>query len=159
MARSEPSPSPFTIAVSPWAAITVLMLLAWADALWGSNKALGATALVICSLIFHEIGHVVAARINHVPVSGAGCSLMGTYIRRKRAGSAKAEFMISLAGPLASLLLAGGFSMAAGPMAAWLAQVNLIVALSNLIPLWGTDGDHALNAICFSAAASTAEST
>jgi Zn-dependent protease len=47
--------------------------------------------------------------------------------------------------------------MVSGPMFAWLTQINLIVGLSNLVPIWGTDGDHALDAICLSATPPAAE--
>ncbi len=136
------------IQVSPWTAVTVLILLTWSDAVFGSRMALIATALLIASLLLHELGHMIAARINRVHVSAIGMSVLGTYIRRQRAASGWAESGISLAGPVASLMVAALFALGGGHLFRWLAEMNLIIAISNLIPIAGTDGDHFLNAIC-----------
>jgi stage IV sporulation protein FB len=148
MSLSKPLIS-VAVQISPWAAITALVLLAWADSLFGSRCAIAATTLLIASLLIHEIGHIVAASLTRVRVSAIGISAAGTYIRRQRAGSPWAESMISLAGPMVSLALGGLFLfLGDGDLCTWLAKMNLIVAISNLIPIAGTDGDRALSAIC-----------
>lgn len=141
------------VQISPWAAITALILFAWADSLFGSRVAIAATALLIASLVVHEMGHIVAASISKVRVSVIGVSAAGTYIRRQRAASPWAESVISLAGPMVSLALAALFGLGNGHLYGWLAKMNLIVAMSNLIPIAGTDGDRALNAICIASGA------
>ncbi len=122
--------------------------MAWTDSIFGAGYAVPATGLLIGSLVVHELGHMLAAWCKRVPVTGAGISVIGTYIRRRRAASAADESMISLAGPLFSLLLAAGFTLGNGHLCTWLAEMNLILGLSNLIPVAGTDGDRALNALC-----------
>jgi stage IV sporulation protein FB len=152
MSLFKPLPS-IAIRISPWAAITALILLIWSDSLFGSRVAIAATALLIASLVVHEIGHIVAASISKVRVNAIGISAAGTYIRRQRAASPWAESVISLAGPFVSLALAALFGQGNGHLYGWLAEMNLIVAMSNLIPIAGTDGDRALNAICIATGA------
>jgi len=136
------------IQVSPWAAISGLVLLAWADSLFGSLVAIFATGLLIASLLFHEFGHILAASMTNVSVHAIGISAVGTYIQRQRSSSPWTESLISLAGPLTSLVLAAFFALGHGHVYVWLTEMNLLVAMSNLVPIAGTDGDRALDAIC-----------
>src|SRR6266567_5070868 len=94
---------PIAVQISPWAAVTALILLVWSDYLFGSLIAVVATALLLASLVFHELGHIVAASIGKVPVSAIGFCAAGTYIRRQQARLPAIEMVISLAGPVASL--------------------------------------------------------
>ena len=150
---------PITVQVSPWAAISGLILFTWSDSLFGSRVAIIATTLLIASLLVHEIGHMIAASISKVAVSAIGISAAGTYIRRQRAASPLAESVISLAGPIVSLALATLFALGTGHVYSWLAEMNLIVAISNLVPIAGTDGDRALNAICIASGGETGDHT
>ncbi len=147
MAQRKPL-SKLAVQVSPWAAVSILILLTWSGLMFGLPLALFATALLLASLVIHEFGHMAVAALHRVPVSAIGISAIGTYIRRKRARSRWAESAISLAGPLASFALAAVFGLANGNVYHWLAEMNLILAISNLVPMLGTDGDRALNAIC-----------
>src|SRR5262249_32603652 len=105
MSASKPL-LPVAVQVSPWTAVTALILLIWSDSLFGSPVAIAATVLLLASLVFHELGHIVAASISKVPVSAIGFSAAGTYIRRQQARVPAIEMVISLAGPAASLGLA-----------------------------------------------------
>ncbi len=147
------TPRRFAVQVCPSAAITILILLAWSDSTFGSRSALFATVLLIASLVVHELGHTTMAMIHRVRVSAIGMSFLGTYIRRERARSRWAESLIALAGPIASVGVAAIFAMGDGRVCSWLAQMNAVVAISNLVPIFGTDGDRILNAICAPAAA------
>lgn len=88
------------------------------------------------------------ARIARVSVLSIGFSFAGPYIRRKQAASPISELFISLAGPLASFGLAAFFGIFAGKTYNWLAEMNLLIAFSNLIPLFKTDGDRAVDSLC-----------
>ncbi len=77
-----------------------------------------------------------------------GFSGVGTYIRRKQSQSYRSEFLISSAGPAASFVLAIVFWFAGGIIGEFLWNINLVIALSNLVPVRGTDGNRAFDAAC-----------
>lgn len=101
--------------------------------------------LAIC-LLLHEGAHVAVAMITHTPVLGGGVSLKGPYIRRKHAPSGAAEICISAAGILVNVVLALALWRFDG-VARWLAQMNAFLALTNLLPVSGSDGKRVLDAI------------
>jgi stage IV sporulation protein FB len=100
--------------------------------------AIGA-ALVVISLFIHELGHLLAAKLCGVRVKAIGFCVKGAYLRRKDSNRAGAELLIAVGGPLASMLL---YLVLRGeiPVFHWVAQLNLVVALSNLLPIPSTDG-------------------
>lgn len=113
--------------------------------------------LFFASVLAHELGHAFVALRNGVPVRAITLHLLGglAQIGREPA-NAGVEFRIAIAGPLVSLALAGGFALLslAGqaapvlvPAAMWLARINLILALFNLIPGFPLDGGRVLRAI------------
>lgn len=102
--------------------------------------------LVILSLFAHEIGHLAMARFLGVRVRAIGICFRGAYLRRAEASQSHQELLISLSGPVASLLLY--YYLRNGiPLVRWVAILNLVLAISNLVPLRGTDGHRALNAL------------
>jgi membrane-associated protease RseP (regulator of RpoE activity) len=96
-------------------------------------------ALVIISLVVHEAGHLLAARLCGVRVKAIGLSVKGAYLRRKDSKRAGTELVIAICGPIASILM---FLILQGdlPVFHYVAQLNLVVALSNLLPIPSTDG-------------------
>ncbi len=113
--------------------------------------------LFFASVVAHELGHAFVALRNGVPVRAITLHLLGglAQIGREPA-NAGAEFRIAIAGPLVSLALAAGFGLLSladladpmlGPAAAWLARINLILFLFNLIPGFPLDGGRVLRAI------------
>ncbi|MDT0308327.1 site-2 protease family protein [Streptomyces sp. DSM 44917] len=119
-----------------------------------------ATAVVFfASLLAHELAHAVVARRNGVGVDDIVLWLLGGATRmRAEAPSPGAELRIAGAGPLVSLLLGGLFTAAAwafeavggSPLlveaTAWLAAINVLLALFNVVPAAPLDGGRLLRA-------------
>jgi Zn-dependent protease len=116
-------------------------------------------ALSFASVLLHELGHYAAARvfglrmrtITLYPFGGVPSQL------DQRAGSTKAIW-IAAAGPVASLVLWGGLTLlsAVGGLTPQLrvalevtAQVNLVLALVNLLPGLPLDGGRVVRAIAW----------
>lgn len=113
--------------------------------------------LFFASVLLHELGHTFVALRSGVPVREINLFIFGgVAIMTKEPPTAKAEFWIALAGPLVSLALAivfgalwlagGDFVYLAAP-AFWLAWINLMLAVFNMIPAFPLDGGRVLRAI------------
>ena len=111
------------------------------------------------SVIFHELSHSVVALLYKVPVQSITLFVFGGLSRIEREpSSAKQEFNIAMAGPLSSLFLAGCFWLTwhfqhgndmVGAAAHWLWQINLVLALFNLVPGFPLDGGRILRGIAW----------
>ena len=103
--------------------------------------------MLLASLLAHELTNAIVARYRGVEVLGVKLWLFGGIARL--GGVAKTpgtEFRIAVSGPAMSLTLAAVFAgMAAGlhavgsadivvAVAWWLADINLILGLFNLLP-------------------------
>ena len=118
-----------------------------------------ASALFFGSVVFHELSHSVVAMAYRVPVASITLFIFGGISRIEREPeSAMQEFLISLAGPVSSLFLAGCFWLGwhfAGTdemvraASGWLAEINLLLALFNLVPGFPLDGGRILRAIAW----------
>ena len=119
---------------------------------------LTAVAFLACILI-HEISHAIVAKHEGLPVDGIVLWLMGGYTRIGAEPKAPgAELRISGAGPLASLvlgLLAGGAAVAGHSFGVarlgvsileWLAMINVLLAVFNMLPGSPLDGGRILHA-------------
>lgn len=112
--------------------------------------------LFFVSVLLHELGHSVIAQRNGVPVRSITLFIFGGVAQiSQEPPSAGVEFRIAIAGPLVSLGLAAGFGalwwldrglpvLAAPSM--WLARINLMLALFNMIPGFPLDGGRVLRA-------------
>ncbi len=112
------------------------------------------------SLIFHELSHSVVARRYGLPIKGITLFIFGGVAEmEEEPPSAKAEFLMAIAGPIASFTLALGFYLIARVGAAagvlpepilgvveYLALINLILGTFNLVPAFPLDGGRALRA-------------
>jgi Zn-dependent protease len=124
-----------------------------------TNWALG----VITSLLFfgsvlaHELGHSFIALRNKIPVKGITLFIFGGVAQiGQEPKSPGAEFRIAVAGPIVSLGLAGLFGglwlldqtvpFLAAP-SLYLARINLILAIFNMIPGFPLDGGRVLRAL------------
>jgi Zn-dependent protease len=96
----------------------------------------------VLGLFAHEAGHICLARGLGLQIRRMGLSWWGPYIVRET-GSPAADATVSFAGPLANLLLA------AMTWQDWhtFALANLILGLSNLLPLPKCDGGRILRAL------------
>lgn len=121
--------------------------------------ALAVTVLFLSSLLAHELSHALVARHYGVPVRRITLWLLGGVAElESEPPHARADLFVALAGPLASLGAAALFGAAAGglyltglaPLAwlgfAWLALVNAVLAVFNLLPGAPLDGGRVLRA-------------
>jgi Zn-dependent protease len=131
--------------------------LGWSPAgLW--SLAVVAALLSVISLYGHELAHALVARAFGIPVRTISLFLLGgmAHITRE-SPSPRAEFLIAIAGPAASLtvglvaaLLSWSLWDVAPPVAAlglWLATMNIPLAIFNLVPAYPLDGGRVLRAV------------
>jgi Zn-dependent protease len=111
-------------------------------------------ALFFLSVLLHELGHSITAQREGVVVNSITLFVFGgvAYIAEEPP-TAGAEFRIVAAGPLTSLFLAALFFTVSwtgtlGPLlsgaAAYLGQMNVVLALFNLLPGFPLDGGRIL---------------
>jgi Zn-dependent protease len=130
----------------------------WAPAVTGA-AALGwsgvfAVAFFGCVLA-HELAHAVVARAVGVPTIEIRLFVFGGVARIAGEPAAPGdEALVALAGPLASVTLAGLLALAAtavagppGDLLAWLFAGNLVVAGFNLLPGFPLDGGRVARAL------------
>lgn len=128
---------------------------------WTVYWAAGLCTAVIffASLLAHELAHAVVARRNGVEVDDIVLWLLGGAARLKsEASSPGRELRIAGVGPLVSLLLGGLFTLATWlldlvsasgivvEMVAWLAGINVLLAVFNALPAAPLDGGRLLRA-------------
>jgi Zn-dependent protease len=126
------------------------------------------------SIVLHELGHAFVALRNGIGISSIQLWIFGGMARMSReSDSPRTEFQVAAAGPLVTLLLvvvltAIGIGAAgwedfrkaalvetdAGTsgvltMIAWLASVNLLVLVFNLLPAFPMDGGRIVRAIAW----------
>jgi Zn-dependent protease len=116
--------------------------------------------LFFASVLAHEIAHSLVARRHGVQVDGITLWMLGGVAKLgAESPSAGAELRIAAAGPATSVGLAAAFGLGAlalsvlgapgllGSALAWLALINGILALFNLIPAAPLDGGRILAAL------------
>lgn len=108
------------------------------------------------SVLLHELGHAFMALREKIPVRAINLFIFGGVAQIEgEPKTAGAEFRIAIAGPIVSLLLALAFGALwlldrnipwlAAP-SIWLARINLILAVFNMIPGFPLDGGRVLRA-------------
>lgn len=115
------------------------------------------TIMLFVSVLLHELGHSVVALWYRVPVRSITLFVFGGVSQiGGKPPSARAEFLIAIAGPIVSLALAVLFTVVepafavAGPLwavAKYLAYINFALALFNLIPGFPLDGGRVFRAV------------
>lgn len=111
------------------------------------------TLLFFASLVAHELAHALVAKAKDIPVEGITLFIFGGISRtRMDAERPGDEFQIAGVGPLVSLILAGvfgliwwwgnsaGWSVGITGVARYLASINLLLAIFNLLPGFPLDG-------------------
>jgi Zn-dependent protease len=124
------------------------------------------------SVVLHELGHAIVAIRNGIGIAGIDLWLFGGIAKMRRdSDSAGVEFRVAIAGPLVTLAIVaacaaagiliagvGGFERAmlfdtgAGPIEAvlgYLASVNALVLVFNLLPGFPLDGGRIVRAIAW----------
>ncbi len=129
---------------------------AWSYALAGITAAV----LLIFSILLHELAHAVVARASGIEVDQIVLWLLGGVAQlRGEPRSPRVDLAIAVVGPATSVLVGGMFGVAAalwlavggaGLIAAtlvYLAAVNVVLAVFNLIPAAPLDGGRVLRAV------------
>jgi Zn-dependent protease/CBS domain-containing protein len=122
------------------------------QALWLSVVS---ASLFYGSIIFHELSHAVTARAFKLPVHGITLVFWGGYTETHSADRGPlASFLISAAGPVSTLALAGAFGLAAeasegdlSDILGRLAVLSLLFAGLNALPGFPVDGGRMLLAV------------
>ena len=126
---------------------------------WWLLGLLTAVAYFTCILL-HEMGHALVARSRGIPIRGITLFFLGGVAEmRTEPQSARNEFLLAVAGPAVSLVLAAAFWLLAGyaEAAEWsrslvvifgyLAFINLTILLFNLVPAFPLDGGRVLRSM------------
>jgi Zn-dependent protease/CBS domain-containing protein len=151
--------------------ITFLLFLIWifgasyaaggADAAWSGLLFL---VLIFACVLAHEFGHIFAARAFGVATPDVTLLPIGGVARLERIPEKPMEeFLIAVVGPLVNVAIAGVLMLAFSadvtkgsaalvdttqtPLVDRLAQVNLFLALFNMIPAFPMDGGRVLRAL------------
>ncbi|MEW5704713.1 MAG: site-2 protease family protein [Pseudomonadota bacterium] len=111
------------------------------------------------SIVFHELSHSLVSRRFDMPIRGITLFIFGGVAEMEgEPTSPKAEFLMAIAGPIASMVLSGGFLLVGllGDRIGWpvavvgvlsyLYWVNGLLALFNLVPAFPLDGGRVLRA-------------
>jgi Zn-dependent protease len=128
----------------------------WTWLQYWSIAAITSLLFFVCVLL-HELGHSLVARKFDLPVKSVTMFIFGG-VSEISAGpkNAWAEFAIAFSGPLTSIFLAGffyaieAFSTALSPVyavAKYLALINGILAIFNLVPGFPLDGGRVFRAL------------
>ena len=126
------------------------------------------------SIVLHELGHAVAAMRNGIRITSIQLWIFGGMARMDRESDSPAtEFKVAVAGPLVTLaivIVLTGIGLAAAgwgdfrdaalvesdagvsgvlAMIAWLASINALVLVFNLLPAFPMDGGRIVRAIAW----------
>jgi Zn-dependent protease/CBS domain-containing protein len=124
---------------------------------------LAAALGLFASIVIHELAHAVVAQRQGLPIRGITLFIFGGVAEMEsEPPSPKAEFLVAIAGPLASLAL--GIMLIGGTAAAltfswpapltevvkWLGLINVILIVFNMIPAFPLDGGRVLRSALWS---------
>lgn len=124
--------------------------------LWGAPLGLAAglsvAIIFFLSIFLHECGHAFMCKALGVPVIEMQLNGMGGFVSHKTGIPFPTSFLITLAGPLATLALVILGAMLSGTLMvgrlnvmALMAQINLLLLIFNLLPIVPLDGGMLLN--------------
>lgn len=158
-----------------WFLIFGLVLISLADNVlpalrpaWSDRQTIAVAAvaalLFFASVLAHELSHSLVARAFRMPVSSITLFLLGGVANlSKEPPSARAEFLMAVAGPATSVAIGGlglGVAELAGGVteqfalfdpvqvvASYLGLINLALAVFNMIPGFPLDGGRVLRSI------------
>ncbi|MFC1873733.1 site-2 protease family protein [Chloroflexota bacterium] len=129
-----------------------------------------ATLLLFVSVLLHELAHSLVARARGMPVSSITLFIFGGVSNlTEEAKMPGIEFTMAVVGPLTSLILAGIFwllshliSNQLSPAAAilnYLALINAVLCVFNLLPGFPLDGGRVLRSILWRTTGSLTRAT
>ncbi len=112
----------------------------------------GLCAVTLLAAAVHEGGHLLAARLLGVRIRGFRLDFSGARLHiGGRALSFGEEWLLSAAGPLASLIASGLVSplWQASHFFGWFSCASLLLGLFNLLPIRTLDGGRMLSALLY----------
>ncbi len=131
-----------------------------------------AALLFFLSVLLHELGHAIVGRRRGVEVEGITLFIFGGIAQaREEARRPLDEFLLTIAGPLTSILLAGVFytaHLAARAVGApapvpvvlrFIGVLNFVLAVFNMIPGFPLDGGRIFRSIVWAATGDMARAT
>lgn len=162
----------FEVDVDPsWVIVFLLVLWTFTEAVFPARvpgldpaiyavMALAGAALFFGSVLLHELAHSAMARARGVTVEGITLFIFGGMARmRSEATTPKDEFLITVVGPLSSALIgfallsaawiaeSAGLPRAVSSVADYLAGLNFVLAIFNLVPGFPLDGGRLLRSV------------
>ena len=127
------------------------------------------TLLFFFSVLFHEMSHSIVAIKNGVPVKRISLFIFGGMAQiEKEPDTPQSEFIIAIAGPAASFFLAAVFGIiwafaknigVIGEPVKYLALINIILGVFNLLPGYPLDGGRVLRSIVWKISGSLKRAT
>ena len=115
---------------------------------------------LVFSIVFHELSHALVARRHGLPIKGITLFIFGGVAEMdEEPETPRVELLMAIAGPLASFALALAFYGSALAGAAWglpqallgvlgyLALINGMLAVFNLVPAFPLDGGRVFRAL------------
>jgi Zn-dependent protease/CBS domain-containing protein len=180
-----------------WSWVFIFLLVTWSLAVglfpsWHPDwspalswvVALSASILFFASVLIHELAHSLVAKAKGLPVRRITLFLFGGVSNLEREPpSPKAEFIITIVGPVASLALGAFFLMLSSfsigglsivppestemvsqlnPLSTlllWLGSINILLGIFNLIPGFPLDGGRVLRSLLWMATGSLRKAT
>jgi Zn-dependent protease/predicted transcriptional regulator len=114
---------------------------------------------VLLSIVFHEFSHSLVARHFGLPINGITLFIFGGVAEmEKEPDDPKTEFLMAVAGPVASVVLGiafflfeliaivSGWATSVKGVSHYLAVINIVLAVFNLVPAFPLDGGRMLRA-------------
>ncbi len=134
----------------------------WPTAVYWAMGLFGAVGL-FASIIVHEFSHSLVARRFGIPMKGITLFIFGGVAEMTdEPPSPKAEFWMAVAGPIASVVVAGfcygaaaagsllDLPEAATSVVGYLGTLNLVLVLFNMMPAFPLDGGRVLRSLLWS---------
>jgi Zn-dependent protease len=154
-----------------WIILAVLITWSFADSVFPSRIEnipqvaywiMGVSAAVglFASIVFHEIGHALAARHYGIPIKDITLFIFGGLAHLEgEPKTPKSEFVMAIMGPVVSVVLGAGLlfgsrfledATGTTPLSVIMNQlgwINAILALFNMVPAFPLDGGRILRAL------------
>ena len=150
----------FIFVLITWSLAATYYPVNYPDFSTSTNWILGALSglMLFASVLAHELGHSIVAQRRGIPVKSITLFIFGGAASiTKEAETPGAEFSMAITGPATSFLLAGIFwliyfivsdaSQVIGAVAFYLATINAILGVFNMVPGFPLDGGRVFRSI------------
>ncbi|MFD1206984.1 MULTISPECIES: site-2 protease family protein [Sporosarcina] len=106
-------------------------------------------ALIFISLLLHEAGHIIAARINGMSVRSVTIMPYGGEMRiaKRYLYSKKARFFVAIGGPIATLIVLLAAKLIPFVGDDQVVQIQMAILCLNVLPVLPLDGGQAICAL------------